>query len=163
MKKCFCFLSLIFLLVTSCTEDVKFNNPAFQSLKDNVFWRAQIYEAQIAPDDKVTIKGTMGSEQVQLNLPSSEERTYFLGSDNVTRASYYYEIGSDVFLFSTGPNIGEGEITITEYNLENKTISGTFKFKAVNSNAAENEKKNISFTEGVFYKVPVTPGTSFEN
>ena len=67
------------------------------------------------------------------------------------------------FLFSTGPNIGEGEITITEYNLENKTISGTFKFKAINSNAAENEKKNVSFTEGVFYKVLVTPGTSFEN
>lgn len=162
MKKYFCFLSLIFLL-SSCTEEVKFNNPAFQSLKDNVFWRAQIYEAQIASDDKVTIKGTMGFEQVILNLSSSEERTYFLGLDNVTRASYYYEIGSDVFLFSTGPNIGEGEITITEYNIENKTISGTFKFKAVNSNAAANEKKNVSFTEGVFYKVPVTPSTTFEN
>lgn len=150
-------------MLSSCTEEVKFNNPAFQSLKDNVFWRAQIYEAQIASDDKVTIKGTMGSEQVILNLASSEERTYFLGLDNVTRASYYYEIGSDVFLFSTGPNIGEGEITITEYNIENKTISGTFKFKAVNSNAAANEKKNVSFTEGVFYKVPVTPSTTFEN
>ncbi|MEO6176575.1 MAG: DUF6252 family protein [Flavobacterium circumlabens] len=162
MKKYLCFLSLIFSL-SSCTEEVKFNNPAFQSLKDNVFWRAQISEAQIALDDKVTLKGTMGSEQVLLNLASSEEKTYFLGVDNVTRASYYYEIGSDVFLFSTGPNIGEGQITITEYNIENKTISGTFKFKAVNSNAAENEKTNVSFTEGVFYKVPVTPSSSFEN
>lgn len=161
MKKIFYILSLLFVLA-SCTEDVKFNNPAFQGLKDNVFWRAQSYKAELASDGKIVIKGILGYEQVMLQIASTDPKTYALGVDNVTRASYYNDLGTNTFLFSTGPNIGDGQITITEFNSENKTISGTFRFNAPNADETD-EKEKVTFTEGVFYKVPVTLTTAFEN
>ena len=39
MKKYFLFVIVLFTFM-SCQEDVRFNNPAFQGVKDNVFWRA---------------------------------------------------------------------------------------------------------------------------
>jgi len=162
MKKYSFLFSLIFI-ITSCTEDVKFNNPAFQTLKDNVFWRAQSYQAEISQDDKVVITGFLGYEKIGLQLPSAEVKTYTIGSDNNTGAFFYNEIGSEPSLYSAVTNLGNGQITITEYDIENKTISGTFKFNAVKTAENNTEKTNISFTEGVFYKVPVTLSTVFEN
>ena len=31
---------ILLFAVFSCQEDVRFNNPAFQGMKDNVLWRA---------------------------------------------------------------------------------------------------------------------------
>ncbi len=162
MKKYFYLFSLIFIL-TSCTEDVKFNNPAFQTLKDNVFWRAQSYEAAISEDGKVVITGFLGYEKIGLQLPSAEAKTYTIGSDANIKAFYYNEIGTMIYLYSAETNMGSGQITITEYDTESKTISGTFRFNAVKSLENDSDKTNISFTEGVFYKVPVTLTNVFEN
>ncbi len=162
MKKYFFLFSLL-LIISSCTEDVKFNNPAFQTLKDNVFWRAQSYEAQISQDGRVAISGFLGYEKIGLQLPSTEATTYTIGSDNNTRAFFYNELGTTSYVYSAGTDMGNGQITITEYDTENKTISGTFKFNAVKTAENDTEKTNISFTEGVFYKVPVTLSTVFEN
>jgi len=156
------FIMLLFLF-SSCTEDIKFNNPAFQTLKDNVFWRAQSYEAQISQDGRVVITGFLGYEKIGLQLPSTEAKTYTISSNSNTRAFYYNEIDTMSYLYSAERNLGSGQITITEYDIESKTISGTFKFNAVNTGENDNDKANISFTEGVFYKVPVNLSPVFEN
>lgn len=159
MKKYVYFLTLL-LLLTSCTEDVRFNNPAFQTLKDNIFWRARSYNAEIKTNGVFVIEGTVGYEKISFELPSTEEKTYVLGVDDISKATYKNTLSGQEAEFTTGEERGNGQVTITEYNTVDKTISGTFKFKAVNVKT-DAEKKDINFTEGVFYKIPVGPGINY--
>lgn len=154
MKK---IISLIVLLVivSSCTEDVKFNNPAFQSLKDNNFWRATTYKAYSDATGGIIIEGALGYEKVTLKVPSSNVQTFVLGVDNVSTASYSNSFPDQSVSFSTGANRGSGQIVITEFNTVNKTISGTFRFNALNDAEKSNQESKISFSEGVFYKIPI--------
>ena len=160
MKKIFYFLSLLFI-VTSCTEDIKFNNPAFQGLKDNVFWRSNGYIANSRTNGNIVIEGTLGYEKVILQIPSPAVQTYVLGIDDVAMASYSNTSPGQLKEFSTGVNNGNGQIVVTEFNSETNTISGTFKFTALNKDETDAENPKVIFTEGVFYKVPVSPTTNF--
>lgn len=162
MKKYIYFL-ITALIFTSCTEDVKFNNPAFQTLKDNVFWRAQSYKANILANGSLVLEGSLGYEKVILRLPVVSQKTYILGINEVTIASYSNTLSSQFEEFTTGKNKGNGEIVVTEYNAEAKTISGTFKFNAVNVDDANVKKTGINFTEGVFYKIPISSNTTTNN
>jgi hypothetical protein len=160
MKKIFYFLSLLFI-VTSCTEDVKFNNPAFQTLKDNVFWRAAAYKASSVTNGNIVIEGSLGYEKVVLQIPSPVAKTYVLGIDDVAKGAYSNTFPGQLAEFSTGENKGTGQIVVTEFNTETNTISGTFKFTALNKDEANVENPKVTFTEGVFYKVPFSPTSNF--
>ncbi|OXA77981.1 hypothetical protein SAMN05444397_110132 [Flavobacterium aquidurense] len=154
MKKIFYFLSLLFV-VTSCTEDIKFNNPAFQTLKDNVFWKGIGYKAYSVTNGNMVVEGTLGYEKVILQIPSPIVSTYTLGIDNITKASYSNTFPGQLAEFSTGEDKGNGQIVVTEFNTETNTISGTFRFSAINKDETNTENPKVTFTEGVFYKVPV--------
>ncbi len=156
MKKYLYFIFFLFL-ITSCTEDVRFNNPAFQGLKDNVFWRAVAYKAYTNSNGTLTIHGSLGYENIILQVPSQIEDTYVLGVNDVSKASYTNTLPEHLSDFSTGTQKGSGQIVVTDYDIENNTVSGTFKFTAVNSNVADVDNSKLIFTEGVFYKVPVKP------
>jgi len=154
MKK---FVSLIVLLaaLTSCEEDVKFNNPAVQGMKDDELWRSTEFEAVIA-DDELTITATNGFETVVLMTEATEPGEYVLGEDDINVATYDFDIDGISDFFTTGTEVGNGIIEITEENtnLESanqKYISGNFRFNAVNE-----EGTVVNFKDGVFYKVPVT-------
>jgi hypothetical protein len=156
MKK-YLYLFLVIVTAISCTEDIKFNNPAFQGLKDNVFWRAATYKASLNTTGYLTIEGSLGYEKVILQTPSVMKQSYVLGVNEVSKASYANTFPKELAAFSTGTNIGNGQIVITEFDAVNNTVSGTFKFTADNKDATNTENPKITFTEGVFYKVPVTP------
>lgn len=153
MKK-YIYLLLSVFVFASCTEDVKFNTPAFQGLKDNVFWRAQNYTAYTGLNTFLVIEGGLGAEKVSLKMPSPIPQTYILGVNDQVTASYSDVFASTVPKFTTGTNLGNGQIVITEFDVKNSTISGTFRFTAVNENAGDGEKSEMHFTEGVFYKIP---------
>lgn len=155
MKKCLLLL-LYVISFSSCTDDVKFNNPAFQTVKDNVFWRALNYKASINAAGEITIEGESGYEKVILHTASTTQQTYILGLNDVSTASYSNTSKGQLADFYTGTNKGNGQIVITDYDIEAKTISGTFKFTAVNADEENVENPTINFTEGVFYKVPVS-------
>lgn len=155
MKKYVYFLSLLLLFVSCSSEDVTFNTRAFQTLKDNTFWRAQVYKAEIETNGFFTIDGSLGYEQIRFQIPEPAEKTYILGIDDDTKAIYKNTEEGLEAEFSTGTGIGNGEISITEYNTVDNTISGTFKFTAVN-NDSRAVKQTMHFSEGVFYKIPIT-------
>lgn len=159
MKKYFYFLSLLLLLV-SCTEDIRFNNPAFQTLKDNVFWRAQVYNAGTETNGFFTVEGSLGYEQIKFQIPEPAEKTYVLGINDDIKAVYKNTYKGEEVEFTTGTGKGNGEIVVTEYNTTDNTISGTFKFTAINT-STDAEKQTMYFSEGVFYKIPVEPGENF--
>ncbi len=154
MKKYFYFL-LILSLFTSCEEDVKFNNPAFQALKNNAFWRAQTYKAYFGANGNIIVEGSLGYENIILQTESSSEEVYTLGIDDVSKASYKNTLTNESLSFSTGTNRGSGQIVITDYDAEKHIISGTFRFTAVNDDETDSENTKLNFTEGVFYKVPI--------
>lgn len=148
-------LCLTGMLPSCTTEDVKFNNTAFQTLKNDVFWSAQSYQAYLTQNGHVIIEGSLGFEKITLETASSTEQTFTLGTDDISKAYFEDSSSENQALFYTERNKGTGQIVITEFNSENQTISGTFKFTAVNKEETDAENPKISFTEGVFYKVPL--------
>ena len=154
-------LFLVIVSFSSCTDDVKFNNPAFQTLKDNVFWRAINYNAYLGSNGEMIIEGDLGYEKIILQTESASPQIYSLGVNEISKATYVNSLKSELAIFSTGTNKGSGQIVITDYDAEAKTVSGTFRFSAVNANEENLEKPTMNFTEGVFYKVPLMSSVAF--
>lgn len=157
MKK---ILSLLVLLVAfaSCEEDVKFNNPAVQGLKDNELWRASSFEATKA-GNTIIITARTDFEVVTLRInAAAPESVHNLGLDDVNTAAYDVNVDGVAASYKTGTDLGNGRITIrrAEDNNINATdgrgyISGNFYF-----NAVDGEGNVVNYQEGVFYKVPIT-------
>lgn len=133
------------------------NNSVFQGLKDNVFWRSTNFTAHLTESGNVIIESYLGTEKVVLQIASITPQTYILGKDNISSAYYTNDFLEQKAQYSTNAEKGIGQIVVTEYNAETHTVSGTFKFTAINENSEDGEVSKTSFTEGVFYKIPVSP------
>ena len=157
MKK---ILSLLVLMVAfaSCEEDIQFNNPAVQGLKDKELWRAANFSAMIGGDGSLTIIADNGFETLTLRTASTDPGEYELGINEQNKASFvlYLEDEGIEMSYQTGTGVGDGLIVISgnpaETNLGQGFISGTFRFNAFNGSG-----NVLNFADGVFYKVPVMP------
>ena len=156
MKKYILYSILVFSFI-SCEENVKFNNPSFQGLKDNVFWRAVTSTATISSGGALTINAYTRNEQLILKTNATTLKSYDLGVNNSTTATYTLTDSAGNITFATSTGKGDGQITITEYDNINKTISGTFRFNAVNTTNNPLQGPILNFQQGVFYKTPITP------
>lgn len=154
MKKYLLF-SVVLCCLNSCEENVKFNSPSFQGVKDGVFWRAAATTATIKADGSLVVTAYTTDEQIILKTNDVIMKTYVLGFDEVNTASYSQKNTTTNLNFDTGTEKGSGQIIITEYDSANKTISGTFKFNALNTAVDASMETSLNFQEGVFYKVPV--------
>jgi hypothetical protein len=151
-------LLLTLIVFGSCTQDITKNNPSFQGLKDDVFWRAKDSYATIGTDGTLSITGLTQFETVTLQTASANPATYTLGVNQTNMASYVLAMGGDELIFETGTGDGDGEIKITEYDTAKMTVSGTFRFNAINVDNNPDGGEILNFHEGNFYKVPVVPG-----
>ncbi|TRX36337.1 DUF6252 family protein [Flavobacterium restrictum] len=156
MKKIvFYFITIVAFI--SCQDDVKFNNPSVQGLKDTVFWRAVDSQATLAANGSLTIQAYTATEVLTLKTTSTAVQTYTLGASDSKKATYVLTNADGTKVtFLTGFGLGNGQITITEYDAVNKTVSGTFKFNAVNSYSDPLDAASLNYSQGVFYKVPVS-------
>ena len=155
MKKYFLFIVVLFSLV-SCEEDISFNNPSLQGVKDNVFWRGVQSRATLSPNGSLLIESFTANETLSLKTTATTAQTYFLGTSESKKAIYTVtDATNGLVTFSTGFGIGEGQIVITKYDAINNTITGTFKFSAKNTNTNSLASPIVNFQHGVFYKVPV--------
>jgi hypothetical protein len=148
-------ISLFFVLV-SCEDRVKFNDPTFQGLKDNVIWKATLIVAVQYPDGSLVMDAYKKSEILTLKTKSTKPQVYSLGVDLLNSATFVQEIYAEKTAFSTGTNSGDGQIEITEYDAVNSTITGTFKFNAKNESKDAITSPNINFEQGTFYQIPLT-------
>jgi hypothetical protein len=156
MKKWFFLLPLLLLFFACDKEEVVSSSPAFQFLKNDVFWRTTTYTANIDGDGKLVIIGGLNDEKVMLQTASANVKTYILGVDDVSIATYTNSLSKKEVLYKTGKEIGSGQIIITEYNKDTNTVSGTFAFIAPDNEDVASVEKAVRFKEGVFYKVPIT-------
>lgn len=153
-------LSLLVLLVafTSCEEDIKFNNPAVQALKDNEPWRATTFKAEKTGNTViVTASNDIETVVLYINAPAPES-VHELGVNELNRATYEFAVDGLGDSYATGTNKGNGRIVISraeDNNLEGTGgkafISGTFYFNALND-----DEEIVNYQKGVFYKVPMT-------
>ena len=85
------FLSLFIVAVafSSCQEDVKFNNPGLQGLKDDVFWRSIDTRAYLDAAGRLRIEALTQYETLTLNTSSPNVGTYILGTTNLNNTATY--------------------------------------------------------------------------
>ena len=150
---------MLLICLSSCQEDVRFNNPSFQGLKDNVFWRAIQSQATIDANGAVVVKAYTSNEVVTLKMTSTTAQVYPIGTSDSKTATYVLTDASGTLTFTSGTGIGNGQIVITEYDAVNNTISGTFKFNLENVNNNPLGGTTLNFQQGVFYKVPIVAAT----
>jgi hypothetical protein len=155
MSRFFGVIALFFVLV-SCEEQVKFKDPSFQGLKDNVVWRATLIVAVQYPDGSLVMDAYKKSEILTLKTKSAKPQVYSLGVDLLNTATFVQEIYAEKTAFSTGANSGDGQIEITEYDAANSTITGTFKFNAKNESKDPLASPNVNLEQGAFYQIPLT-------
>jgi hypothetical protein len=137
---------ILALFFISCEEDVVFNSPSIQGKLDNVFWRAIDSEALLDENGGLTITGFGRKQKMILHTSSKNKGIYVLGSD----------IDGTLLIYSTGKDIGgDGQIEITEFDSNKGTVSGTFRFNAINNENNPLGGEILNFNQGVFYKIPV--------
>lgn len=165
MKK-FLFLFTIVASMVSCGEDIKVNNYAvFQGDKDNGFWQGGNVKAVLEIGNKLSVQASTLNEIVALKIPApstpidpknpSTYVTYPLGTSITRKAVYSLTDNSNIYTFETAIGVGDGEVVISEY--DGSTISGTFRFKAVNTDPESLAQKEVYFQNGIFYRVPINP------
>lgn len=149
MKKILIVLSVLFAL-NSCTNDVEFNNPSFQGLKDNLTWRAIDTKVNLNADGSMTVEAYTEYEVVTFKVSSAAVGTRTFGINNSNKATYSINIDNVEDFYSTGVNLGSGELNITESPAVSGKLSGTFKFRALNDDG-----EDVAITFGKIYSVPV--------
>ncbi len=241
-------LLVVTLALASCSEEVKFSNPAFQAYRDDVFFNGVDVKAYKSTNGALKLVALAQDEEVEIDIASEAKGTYYLGTTNLnTVASYsssfndinlYYEtkiingpvakMNTQMFAGGTGytpdcvlldggyacnsshattggsgsgltlsvitntsgvvtsvkvasPGNGyktgdlititgggnnakvrvlnvegsNGEVVITENT--GSTVTGTFKFNAINANNNPLGLEMVNFQYGTFYKIPIIP------
>ncbi len=152
-------LSLVFLTLFSCGDEIQFNTPAFQGDRENELWRAKAFSASIEANGFLTISGSNNFETITLRVPSVTEATFIVGNIQTIEAEYIDGFGTT---FSTNNRPDEsvsiypelGEISIEEIDFINATFTGTYRFLAFDASGLN----SVGFTNGIFYKVPLVSG-----
>lgn len=160
MKKILLLFVAAFAL-NSCTEDVRDNSPALEGLRNGNRWRAPGVVAALGAGGDLTVSGGSQFETLELHTTSTAPGEYILGTGTSNTASFTIVGNGPEKVYLTGAGIGDGKITIEEYDEVKKTISGKFLFNAVDTAAEDPEDPTadevINFIQGVFYEVPVYP------
>jgi hypothetical protein len=149
-------LFLISFIISSC-QKLETNSPAFQASIDDVFFKANLTEANyIENEDYFVIQGKNSDEIITLrgaNLAEGANIDFGEGSQN-------FAIYQDVFgvVYSTVVSGGEGRMKINEVSLEDQTLTGEFNFRAISVS-----QDTLQIKRGVFYKVPYGNETGNDN
>lgn len=152
----FILLTVTLFSLLSCEEDIKFSSPSVQGLKNDVFWRATNSKVSILSDGTFLLEAYTATETLTLQTTSTIEQSYILGTTVNNTAVFVRNESGKVIRYITGNEIGNGQITIVEYDEINKTISGNFKCNVKNIDVDASSESNVNFQQGVFYKVPIS-------
>ena len=100
---------------------------------------------------------TTATEIVTLKANSTSVATFFLGTSTNKIATYVNTdpLTKESVVFSTGFDVGDGQIVITEYDVAGKTISGAFKFNLENTFNNPLAGPIFELSKWCFYKIPV--------
>lgn len=154
MKKLFSII-VILIAFSSCQEEVKFNDPGFQAFRDDILFKGIDVRAYKSSTGALRIVALAQEEEVELITTSSNTGSYPLGTSISNVATYTNTRDGNEIFYTTGNDIGNGEIKITD-NADN-TITGSFKFNARNVFNNPLGGELVNFQYGAFYRIIVIP------
>ena len=126
MKKIFS-LFVILIVFSSCSEEVKFNNPGFQALRDDVIWQGIDINAYISEDGSLRIVALAEDGDLELITSDSEVGTYYIGSTANNKANYNYTLNGANINYSTENTFGP------ILNISNLVLSNGLNYVAGNN------------------------------
>ncbi len=165
MKKILALFS-VFVLLTACSSDVKFNTPGFQARKDNFNWKADVTQSKIA-NGFLTLKAYLGPQIVTMKVPAplssifnNNPVSYTFGITankpfNDNEASYTTTVDGVILDYVTNTEVSNGELIITSFDFATKKLSGRFRFNATYQGVDAGISKNVNFQEGYIYQIQV--------
>lgn len=158
MKKIFSVIAL-FVLFSSCQDEVKFNDPGFQAFRDDVLFRAIQVSAYRSSTGAIRIEALAEDEEFTLNLSNSAVGTYHIASTNNNNWSTYTSSFNDIIVdYSTR----ESFEPIT--NIANAILSGGTGYTSTNAVATTNSGNGNGMTvrttavDGVITSVKIVNG-----
>ncbi len=173
-RRSFVVLSALFLIsFFSCQKELSYEGGAgggnnngngdttagdFRAKIDGVQWEAAAnMKNALVLNGLIIISGVSSDNKIiTINLAEQTTGTYFLNQNTPDAASYTEITNGATITYSTNQNgdtsLSGGSVTITEIDMVNQTISGTFSFNGYDQNTSS--KKVV--TEGVFTKLPFT-------
>lgn len=139
---------LLSLFIFSCSNEIQDSIPAFQGVKDSVFFRTASSSAVFNDNGSLTIQGTSETETLNILINSTNQSQVELGGDNPNTniASFTDEFGN---IFSTASSSADGQINY-QINGDN-TVSGTFNFTALRNGIAD----TLTFSRGFMFGIPI--------
>lgn len=126
MKKLFS-LFVILIVFSSCSEEVKFNNPGFQALRDDVIWQGIDVNAYISENGSLRIVALAEDGDLELITSDSEVGTYYIGSTESNKANYNYTLNGANINYSTENTFGP------ILNISNLVLSNGLNYVAANN------------------------------
>jgi hypothetical protein len=161
-------LHIIFALASlaffSCQKELSYEGTPiphqgdFRAVVDGTPWVASdSTKGAIILGNVINISGiSADNRQLSITLQDTVTGVYILNQTSLSIAAYADIDSADIYAFATnqGSDTSQagGQVTITEIDKVNKTLSGTFAFKAFRN--IDGHQKQI--TAGVFYKLPYT-------
>ncbi|MDX1279298.1 DUF6252 family protein [Oceanihabitans sediminis] len=156
MKKLLVLLVSVVFMV-SCGDELESNTPAFQGDKDGSLWKGDYYSAAMDANGNLVVSGGKGGETVVLTIASTNVGSYSLGDGSASEAAFN-NVAELHFSTYNDPDPAlqlypaDGEITIEEFNLSNRTVTGSFWFNAFTDSGMQ----TVNYSKGVFYQIPVS-------
>ena len=131
--------------MSSCKK-TEVTDIVLQARVGDNFFRALDAKITENEDGTYLIQGITQQESITMKVANLEVRTYEFGGTSSNYASFENLNGDTYF---TNP-YGEGRVTISNYNEEAKTASGSFEFKAMIEGV-----DTIAVQNGLFYQAKV--------
>ena len=156
--------ALASLAFFSCQKELSYEGTPiphqgdFEAVVDGSPWVASdSAKGAIILGNVINISGiSVDNRQLSITLQDTVTGVYKLNQTSISIAAYADIDSADIYAFATnqGSDTSQagGQVTITEIDKVNKTLSGTFAFKAFRN--IDGHQKHI--TAGVFYKLPYT-------
>lgn len=152
----FAFISVVVILATGCGKDDKTEVPgaptsAFSVQIDGAEWKPNILSASYSTtQDMVMIRASDASlKMITITFYGHTSRTYPV--DNSEKSTVCgYSLGTSNSYSTVFLDEPEGSVSISELDLTNCIVSGTFSF-VLN----DNEGNSLTLSEGKFTNVPV--------
>jgi len=154
-------MAAVILASVSCRKETSVENKnglagTFTATIDGTSWiAADSTKGASILQGMINISGiSTGNKQLSITLNDTIPGVYKLSQVSASLAAYADNDSSNLYAFATNQGNDStqagGQVTVTEIDQVNKTITGTFSFKVYRD--IDNHQKTI--TDGVFYKLP---------
>jgi len=161
MKKAILVLLVGFWCISSCRKEYSYEGGYVQTANftaqiDGAHWQSATSTEQATMiQGLINITGiSTDNLEISMTLSGTGTGTYYLSQRSASLATYANIDSSFLYAFTTNeaPDTAQagGQVTITEIDQTNQTISGTFSFNAYRT--VDGTQKTI--TQGVFTKIP---------